>query len=439
MANLVKDKNTVINVTGITLPNGSTNGYVEVSVQGSDPGKILGVKNSSGTYLKHTEAIAVGNNATNVTKINAAITAYAMIYGASVTSVNGVVPESAYNISTSGVAKGQPQNTRNEIPASAFDPNTLLNTFGKNLLPSKVFAMPIDMKYQGNGAQDHIRIRALKYKPPQGGGLSLPKALTGLVSANASLPPPDYEYEGELILPIPSEVRDSSSATWGMKTLPLLSSIGVGAVGPAAERLLQGDLSGIGLAGIDALKGLEDAFKGSSADARSVIDVSLVASLLQNTAGLNVEPSDILARRGGVVANPNMELLFGGPNMRNFTFSWKFVPRSEAEGKRMREIIKFMKLNTLPSLSGSGILINSPNVFFIRYMNGDKRIKALPQPKICACAAFGVDHSEDGQGWSAFYDSQPVATRISMNFLELTPLFRDEMQSAFPAADDVGY
>lgn len=436
MANLVKDKNTVINVTGITLPNGSTNGSAEVSVKGSDHGKILGVKNSSGTYLNHTEAIAVGNNATNITKINAAITATP---GASVISVNGVVTESAYIISTSDVAKGQPQNTRNEIPASAFDPNTLLNTSGKNLLDSKVFAMPIDMQYTGDGAQDHMRIRALKYKPPQGSGLSLAKALTGLVSANASLPPPDYEYEGELILPIPSEVRDRSAANWGMKTLPLLSSIGVGAVSPVVEKLLQGNLSGVGQASFDALKEFGNALKSSSADARSVVDVSLVARLLQNAAGLNVEPSDILARRGGVVANPNMELLFQGPSMRDFTFSWKFVPRSGPEGKRMREIIKFMKLNTLPSLSGNGILINSPNVFFIRYMNGDKRIKALPQPKICACTAFGVDHSEDGQGWSAFYDSQPVATRISMNFLELTPLFRDEMQSAFPAADDVGY
>ena len=99
-----------------------------------------------------------------------------------------------------------------------------------------------------------------------------------------------------------------------------------------------------------------------------------------------------------------------------------------------------MKVNSLPYFEGkSQNLINSPNVFFVRYMNGDTRNKALPQPKICALVSFGIDHSSDGQGWAAFEDSQPVSTVFTMTFSELTPLFKNETERDFPAEDDVGY
>jgi len=135
-----------------------------------------------------------------------------------------------------------------------------------------------------------------------------------------------------------------------------------------------------------------------------------------------------------------MELLFRSPNMRRFELQWKFTPRSKDEGAMIRKIIKFMKVNSLPYFEGkSQNLINSPNVFFVRYMNGDTRNKALPQPKICALVAFGIDHSSDGQGWAAFEDSQPVSTVFTMTFSELTPLFKNETERDFPAEDDVGY
>ena len=125
--------------------------------------------------------------------------------------------------------------------------------------------------------------------------------------------------------------------------------------------------------------------------------------------------------------------------MRQFEFQFKLVCRSKDDAKRIREIIKFFKLQSLPSVNKNTNLINSPNVFFIRYMNGDTRIKSLPQPKICALINFGIDHTPDNMGWAAYEDSHPVATALVMSFAELTPLFKNEMVEAFPEADDVGY
>lgn len=438
MASQTQSKNNTISVTQIVLPDGST-GKATVSKSGPDAGKIVTVQKNSGEYLTYYEATAVSQNTTNQTRINAALKA-----SKSNTTVSGVIAPSAYDQSIKSTGTGTPQNTTNEAPAgaSAFDPASLTNAAGK--LAGKVYLLPIDMKIDGEGSQDHIRIRALKYKAPQGGAVSgadfRSVIQNGLKSANAGLPPANYDYEGEVILPIPTAVRDKASATWAKARLSPVMASAVGAVAEPAARAAGGDLTGI----LDALGRLAGGgpamlLGGGTEGYNQTVAASLSSALLAQVGLAGLEPSDILARTTGKVANPNMELLFRGPDMRAFEFSWKFVARSSDEARRIRQIIKFFKLQSLPTVGQNTNLINSPNVFFIRYMNGDTRIKSLPQPKICALAEFGIDHTPDNQGWTAYEDSHPVSTSLTMQFLELTPLFRNELEQAFPSEDDVGY
>ena len=435
MASQTQIKNTTIPITGIITPKGN-GGKVSVSKSGPDVGFITTAQNSDGTFLTRTEAVTVSQNPTNTTKINAALTA-----SKSTSTLQGVVTQSAYDQNTKSTPTGTPTSTTNEIPAAdaPFDPKTLNNGSGSN--KGKVYPFPVDMQYSGTGSQDHIRIRALKYKAPQGGTQSsLDSVLqSGLKSANASLPPPNYEYEGEVILPIPTAVRDRSSASWSMGKMSPIMAAAVGAAAPLIDALAGGD-------GGEALKKYFEQVKTSpeilgteGSDYRRVLTASLTSSVLGAVGLTGLEPSDILARTTGKVSNPNMELLFRGPNMREFEFAYKFVCRSAEDAKRIRQIIKFMKLQCLPTVGKNTTLINSPNVFFIRYMNGDTRIKSLPQPKICALVNFGIDHTPDGMGWAAYEDSHPVSTSLVMQFAELTPLFRNEMEDAFPEEDDVGY
>jgi len=433
MASQTKTKNETLTVTGIITPGGN-NGKVSVSKSGSNVGLIITAQNPDNTFLKHSEAVTVSQNAPNQTKINAALSA-----SKSKTTLQGVVPEVSYTQNIKSTPTGTPTSTTNEIPAAnaPFDPKTLNNGAGKNT--GKVYPFPVDMNYNSAGSQDHIRIRALKYKPSQGES-GLNSVLTnGIKSVNAKLPPPDYEYEGEVILPIPMGVRDASSASWSMSKMSPIMAAAVGLVADPAIKAIGGDMAG-------ALKDLAAKFKNTGgafgeqgADFRQIYAAAASSGLISQFGLGEIEPSDILARTTGKVANPNMEMLFRGPNMRQFEFQFKLVCRSKDDAKRIREIIKFFKLQSLPSVNKNTNLINSPNVFFIRYMNGDTRIKSLPQPKICALINFGIDHTPDNMGWAAYEDSHPVATALVMSFAELTPLFRNEMEEAFPEADDVGY
>ena len=69
--------------------------------------------------------------------------------------------------------------------------------------------------------------------------------------------------------------------------------------------------------------------------------------------------SDLLARTTGAVMNPNMELLFKGPALRSFTFSWKMSPRDKKESEVIAKIIRTFKQSMAPQKSESGLFFDS--------------------------------------------------------------------------------
>ena len=70
-----------------------------------------------------------------------------------------------------------------------------------------------------------------------------------------------------------------------------------------------------------------------------------LASKALNIFGGNVTTNQLLARGSGEVLNPNMELLFGGPTLRNFRFNYKLTPRNEKEAQQVKLIIRAFKRN----------------------------------------------------------------------------------------------
>ena len=88
----------------------------------------------------------------------------------------------------------------------------------------------------------------------------------------------------------------------------------------AGEALGRGDFSG---AAEDVGIALRDALKNSGLDPN--IGVKLLTNQLAvsavNVLGGNVSVNQVLSRQEGQVFNPNMELLFNGPTLRNFRFS----------------------------------------------------------------------------------------------------------------------
>ena len=166
-----------------------------------------------------------------------------------------------------------------------------------------------------------------------------------------------------------------------------------------------------------------------------------VAQLGATALGTQIDANTILARVGGVVQNPNAEMLFQGPVIRDFSFSFKMIARSEKEGREIRKIIKFFKKGMAPKFKNI-VFISAPNIFTLDYRNSFGRLDTVNKfnPGGLALTTLNVDYAPSGY-WSAYRDSQPVAVKMDMTFTELRPIYEKDQtdDDKFSGLDSVGY
>ena len=116
---------------------------------------------------------------------------------------------------------------------------------------------------------------------------------------------------------MPGNVSDNNSVSWDQDTMDpaklALSSA-------FFENVQKGDGAIDGL--VDSLGGLADAVGSGSGDVKE----GVAAALAKAATG-----GSILTRATGKIINPNMELLFKGPQMRTFQLAWKMSPRDYEE------------------------------------------------------------------------------------------------------------
>jgi len=344
------------------------------------------------------------------------------------------------------------------------------NLASKNIQPppstyGKVYVFPEDLNVGKFGSasnkestpQDYIRIGALKYQVPQPGlitqggldkSIIAPSAIigNGLASFNASLPK-NLSFLGEVVLPMPASITDGAKTEWGISKMSVMGAAlatslsglyGAGVLGTASELGAALGADG-GIQAFAALgKYMAEAKLASNPAASQAFSADVISQVIGKVSSTPVEPGDLLTRSTGAAVNPNAELLFRSPSLRTFDMQWKLTPRSKKEASLVRKIIRFFKINMLPTAPQSGsVLLQSPNVFVLRYEKADGNYNpSLPKPKLCALGQITVNHTPDGVGWAAYQDSHPVSTIIQMSFLELTPLLANDF--ATTAEDDVG-
>ena len=167
-----------------------------------------------------------------------------------------------------------------------------------------------------------------------------------------------------------------------------------------------------------------------------------LASKAVNIFGANVTTNQLLARGNGEILNPNMELLFGGPTLRNFRFSFKFTPRNQKESEQVRLIIRAFKRNMAPQAQGGTLasgnwFLKTPNVFKLRYRTGTKNHPFLNKFK--QCFLTDVQTTYTGEGVYATYDDgTPVSMILDLSFKEIQPIY-DIDYDAQPGTEAVGY
>ena len=241
-------------------------------------------------------------------------------------------------------------------------------------------------------------------------------------------------------LPIPQDLTDSNSVTWGEDR--------VNALELAALNVAQGAMKGnLGEGAVEAAQLAVTALNTGvniptlSGDTQDAVRAALSGAAI-GALGSNVSAKSVIARSTGQILNNNLELLFQGVNLRSFPYSITFSPRDPKESRMVKDIIRSLKMAMAPKAgemesSAQGIFLKSPDVFQLKYLRDGHDHPFLNSFKLCALTGMTVNYTNAGT-YTSYEDGTPVNIRMNLTFKELNPIYHEDYLSD-GAGSGVGY
>tara|TARA_B100000508_G_C11454700_1_gene276069 strand:+ start:115 stop:1398 length:1284 start_codon:yes stop_codon:yes gene_type:complete len=259
---------------------------------------------------------------------------------------------------------------------------------------------------------------------------------------NASASQLDVTDEASIMLPMPQDLSTESNQQWQGKQFTATGRAAVAA-------LAAGNFS------------FASSVVNNIAGNATAIQTALTSSVLNSIPGVggNLEFNDISGSTRGVVINPNAELLYDAPEMREVGMIFRLVPRNYDESIEIREIVRMFRQASMPSWGSEDVdlvsgqkeqtgsfnfgdmnnWIHVPKLCKFTFMTGSKANKHIIQYKPCAISGVEVNYTPDGT-WSSHTNptsdnvmpgSPPTAVELRLNFMETKLIYADEVARGF--------
>jgi len=218
-----------------------------------------------------------------------------------------------------------------------------------------------------------------------------------------------------ITFPILPNIEESNGVEWGQDKLNEIQRLAAG----VATKAIGADNLGEALTNlVDGTKGAIDELLESNPGMKDAI----IAHFAGQAVGAN-----ILGRRSGAVLNPNLELLFKGPQLRTFNFSFRLRPRYDKESDMCRDIIRAFKRNMHPQRSTGELFLKTPNIFKINYYFNDGREHPfMNRLKPCALTNFKVNYTPDNN-YMTYPDGGMTGYDLNLSFSEIVPVYADQI------------
>ena len=248
-----------------------------------------------------------------------------------------------------------------------------------------------------------------------------------------------------IMLPIPQDVGHEVAQQWQGKQWSATGRAATAALGA-------GQLS-------DAKNMLSDVAGWGTAIQNSLTQMAL--NTLPGVGG-NISFNDLSGSTRGIVINPNAELMYDSPEMREIGMVFKMVPRTPDESKIIRRICQAFRQHSMPTYGGADTqtkmdelndgffdsknankdaekkgtkldfgamnnFIRVPDLCKFTFMHGNKIHPYLVQFKPCAISKVEVTYTPDGT-YSTYSDGAPTAVELRINFMETKVVFSGEVE-----------
>ena len=134
-----------------------------------------------------------------------------------------------------------------------------------------------------------------------------------------------------------------------------------------------------------------------------------------------------------VKVNPNTRSTFTGVGVRNFSFTYEFIPTSQQEAETVQKIIRRFREELYPQAipqeafeAGFPLGYEFPNLFEIKFMHGSKDLP-IPQPLLSYLRGVNVTYNPTSASFHR--DGQPNAIQMSLNFQEFRSMNKQDVMA----------
>jgi len=274
---------------------------------------------------------------------------------------------------------------------------------------------------------DYLQIGVKKYVPV-GKGAGQSGRITSRAGSGFRSNSSKGKAEATILLPIPSNIESGNAVSYQESKVNELTAAVAGSAKSIMTdiNLTKGKVGDqLKKAGGGALQNIADT---ASLDQLGDLLTSQLATQAAGIFGGNISLGQMMARQSGQVFNPNMELLFEGPTLRSFKFSFKMTPRNDKESNQVKQILRTFKTHMAPKTMEKNLFIETPDIFELRYRKGGSNHPFLHKFKQCFLQDVGVNYTGDGT-YATYHDGTPVSMQMDLTFKELEPIYDSDYKN----------
>lgn len=297
---------------------------------------------------------------------------------------------------------------------------------------------------------DYVKFEIYEYKPALGSGFggnaSAPfgQSPTGesLRDYNNFSAYPVGSKKTTIYLYMPEDIESEYGAQWNGRNISNIGRAGIA----AASGLLGNKDANLGQSFNNVTQQAKETMGNFFTQGTGV--AKLISEALGAANFDTFSVNDLYSVTSGRIFNPNTELIYEGPQMRTFGLNFKMAPRNKPEAIAIKQIVNAFKQALLPrynenSVNGAGgnlrAFVGVPRVVDVTFMTGGVPNRFVSQFKLSALTNVNVSYTPDG-AWATYKDSfegdptsadaangSPVATSLSLSFMELKMLYAEEV------------
>ena len=285
--------------------------------------------------------------------------------------------------------------------------------FSSPIFSSQGLSYPIDLDLN---TQDALKITIHQRKPREfrGGQRNESFFDRGVNNQDGTI-----KALATIFLPVSGNISDSSNVDYNSNSLNFLQGFAIQTLSDAVKGKVGGDI------GQDISKAFGN-IGDQNLPIRNLVGDFTAATALKGLVGQSV--NNIQSRFSGQILNPNMELLFNGPKLRNFQFQYRLTPRERDESVRIQQIITAIKRHMAPKRGkNGGFFLGAPDFFRLQYLYRNSNHRFLNKFKDCALIGFDINYAPEGT-YATYPDGGMHSYLMTMRFAELDPVYFEDYE-----------